>query len=53
MGKGFQCSKQILGHDLGQIIEQACKGAVSERKPNLINSFLFHLKTKNAEQKAH
>lgn len=34
MGKGFQCSQQILGHDLGQIIEQACKRAVSERNPN-------------------
>lgn len=36
MGKGFHCSNQILGHDLGQIIEQACKRAVSERNPNLI-----------------
>lgn len=39
MGKGFQCSKQILGHDLGQMIEQACKRAVSERNRNPIFFF--------------
>lgn len=50
MGKGFHCSKQILGHDLGQIIEQACKRAVSERTKNPNPIFLNHLySSKNKE----
>lgn len=28
MGKGFHCSKLVHGHDLGEIIEQACQRAV-------------------------
>lgn len=28
MGKGFHCSNVVLGHDLGEIIEQACQRAV-------------------------
>lgn len=45
MGKGFHCSQQILGHDLGQIIEQACKRAVSERNPNPIFLTRFYSST--------
>lgn len=43
MGKGFHCSNQILGLDLGQIIEQACKRAVSGTKlqPALHTYFCF------------
>lgn len=28
MGKGFHCSKDVLAHDLGEIIEEACQRAV-------------------------
>ena len=28
MGKGFHCSDIVQGHDLGDIIEQACHRAV-------------------------
>lgn len=28
MGKGFHCSKDVLSHDLGEIIEQSCQRAV-------------------------
>lgn len=41
MGKGFHCSSQILGLDLGQIIEQACKRAVSETKQAALHDFFF------------
>lgn len=28
MGKGFHCSKDVLAHDLSEIIEKACQRAV-------------------------
>lgn len=30
MGKGFACSSSILGHDLGEVLEQACRRRVCD-----------------------
>lgn len=33
MGKGFACSSTILGQDLGEVLEQACRRRVSDSGP--------------------
>ena len=46
MGKGFRCSETVLGRDLGEVLTQACRRAVSS-PPDICKAELIWMKNLN------